>query len=307
MRNRPTRVAIASCRADTEAAADDLYPDADQPVLDVALHRTGLLPASVSWDDDDIDWREFDAAVVRSTWDSVNRPAAFLAWARRTSEVTTLLNPLAAIEWNLDKAYLRTLAERGVAVVPTRWIAHESEWEAPGQEFVVKPAMSAGGRETARYRPEEAAAADAHVRRILSSGKTAMVQPYMTSVDAESRGETKLVFIDGAFSHAVRVGPQLFAGEGVRPRPWERPVPTELVAAAPAQVTAAEAVLAAVDAEVGAPLLYARVDLVAGPTDEPLLAEVELVDPILFLRHEPAAAARLAAAIARLLTVPANR
>jgi hypothetical protein len=56
-------------------------------------------------------------------------------------------------------------------------------------------------------------------------------------------------------------------------------------------------VLAAVDAEVGAPLLYARVDLVTSPAGDHLLAEVELIDPILFLRHAPESAGRLAEAI----------
>ena len=116
----------------------------------------------------------------------------------------------------------------------------------------------------------------------------------MASVD--SKGETKLVFIDGDFSHAVRIGPVLAAGEGVIERLWERAVPMD-VTVPTAQLGTARDVLAAVQAEVPDALLYARVDLVTAATGEPLLGEVELVDPSLLLRFAKPAAGRLAAAI----------
>ena len=248
----------------------------------------------LAWDSEHVDWGRFDVAVIRSTWDSVDRPDAYLAWASAVPEVTTLLNPVEAIAWNLDKTYLRTLAARGVPVVPTQWVVDEHGWAPPPYEFVVKPSISGGGRETARYRPDQAEDAGAHVRRLLSFGKSAMVQPYLPAVD--TAGETKLVFVDGRFSHAVRAGAQLRPDVGVHQRPWEHPVPLEATETTRAQLDAARLVLAAVDAELGTPLLYARVDLVTGPAGDPLLAEVEMIDPSLFLRLAPAAAGRLAEA-----------
>jgi hypothetical protein len=47
------------------------------------------------------------------------------------------------------------------------------------------------------------------------------------------------------------------------------------------------------------PLLYARVDLIAGDDGEPLLVELELTEPSLFLGTADGAAERFAAAIAR--------
>ena len=44
-------------------------------------------------------------------------------------------------------------------------------------------------------------------------------------------------------------------------------------------------------------LLYARVDLIPGPDGEPMLIELELTEPSLFLRQSPGAAERLAEAI----------
>lgn len=250
---------------------------------------------SMVWNQEDVDWRRFDLVVINSTWDSVDRPQEYLAWVRRTARSTTVMNPSPAIEWNIDKVYLRALESRGVAIVPTQWVVDEAAWEPPPYEFVVKPSISAGGRETARYQPDQAPAAVAHLRRLLGRGQTVMVLPYLSTVDTE--GEAKLIFIDGEFSHAVRVGPLLAAGAGVIERPWERPVAMEAIAPTAAQLGAAHDVLAAVRAEVDQPLLYARVDLVSAPTGEPLLGEVEVVDPSLFLRLVPPSAGRYAAAI----------
>ena len=289
------RVAIAACRAFRGGGPTELYPDADWPFLSAALREAGADVTSVSWDDERTDWRQFDVVVIRSTWDSVDRPEEFLSWARRTAQVTSLLNPVSALEWNIDKSYLRTLQSRGVPILPTEWVVDAGRWVPPAHEIVVKPSVSAGGRQTARYQPDEVAAAVAHVRRLVGSGQTVMVQPYIASVDTD--GEAKLVFVDGELSHAVCVGPLLDAGEGVLERPWEKPVAMEPTEPAPAQVSAARDVLAAVHADVPGPLLYARVDLVTSPTGQPLLSEVELVDPSLFLRLVPTAGRRLADAI----------
>lgn len=289
------RIAVVGCRNDPSAADEDLYPDADLPLLPSALEALDADVTAVAWDDDTMDWAGVDAAVVRSTWDSVDRPREFLDWARRATAHTLLLNPVAALAWNLDKAYLRELHDLGVPIVPTTWVTDDSRWTPPAHEFVVKPSVSAGGRETARYQPDEADSARRHVRRLLAAGHTVMVQPYVASVD--EMGEAKLVHVDGALSHAVRVGALLEPGAGVVERPWEREVPVESITPTPAERGVAEAVVAGAYAVLGAPLLYARVDLVTAPNGAHWLAELELVDPMLFLGRSGQAAHRLAAAI----------
>lgn len=60
------------------------------------------------------------------------------------------------------------------------------------------------------------------MRRLQGLGQTVMVQPYVESVD--HRGEMKMVFIGGTFSHGVLVGALLERHVGVVERPWEKPV-----------------------------------------------------------------------------------
>ena len=281
-------VAIAGCRP---LAAYD----ADWPLLHAALAARRIDAVYAIWDDPEVEWAAFDVVVIRSTWDYVPRVGGFLAWAARVAASTALLNPLEVIRWNVNKIYLADLAAAGLAVIPTAWVAPGEAWTAPSGEYVVKPAISAGARETARYRPGDDAGATAHVRRLQDRGETVMVQPYQAAVDRE--GEIALVLIDGAFSHAARKQPLLRRGEGVAADPMNR-LALQPARPGPAELALADAVAVELRRRFGQDPLYSRVDLVSGPTGDPLVLEVELIEPALFLPLAPGSANRLAAAVA---------
>jgi hypothetical protein len=120
----------------------------------------------------------------------------------------------------------------------------------------------------------------------------------MAAVDRA--GETAVVHLDGALSHAVRKGPMLLSGREVVGELFVREDIAPAVAT-PEEAAAAGAALAAVPGGPGG-LLYARVDLVPGPGGAPLVMELELLEPSLFLAFVPGAADRLAGAIAARLT-----
>jgi len=260
------------------------------PELDVALAafaRRGVAVEAVDWADPSVDWSRFRLVLVRSVWDYIERREEFLAWARKVAGVTRLANPVPVLERNTDKTYLRDLAEAGVAVVPTHWVApgeRLADGDAPWAELVVKPTISSGARDTVRT--TDRAVAEAHVRTLTDAGRTAMVQPYLPMVEQE--GETSLLFLGGEFSHAVRRGPML-AGDGFADRAREPDAD---------QLALAEQVLAAIPER--AELAYARVDLVRTADGSPVLIELELTEPRLFLNLHPAAPDRLAAAAAAL-------
>ena len=122
-----------------------------------------------------------------------------------------------------------------------------------------------------------------------------MVQEYFPRIEDE--GETDLIFFGGVFSHAVTKTMALTPGEGVVDRPWERMSWAGLVRPAPAQLEVAAQTLAFVTERLGYQLPYARIDLIPGAEGEPLVLEVELIDPYLSLDMEPQAAERFAAAL----------
>ena len=232
-----------------------------------------------------MDWPAFDLVVLRSTWDYAERRDDFLAWARSLPHV---LNPVPVLEWNTDKQrYLADLAAAGVPIVPTRFVEPGQALEPPTEPFVVKPAISAGGRSSARFGPDEADAARALVARIHAEGRTAMVQPYLGEVD-----ETALVYLNGAYSHAVRRRVPLPAADDRTVFYLDEQVsPAE---ATPAELAVAEAALACAPAE----LLYARIDIAGGA-----VLELEVAEPSLYLAFGDGATARFAAAISQRLRI----
>jgi hypothetical protein len=278
-----------------------LAVDPDLPLASAALREAGYAVELVCWDDAAVDWAGFDLVVVRSCWDYAWRLDEFLAWAQT---VPRLRNAVEVLRWNTDKSYLRDLERAGLPVVPTVWDpAGPGELPVAG-EWVVKPSISAGSRDTARW--DSPAAVLQHVAELTGAGRTAMVQPYLSSVDA--LGETAMLFIGGGFSHAVRKGPLLAPGEGVR---QDRDSRGDLRPAEPttAQRDVAQAVFDAVPGIVGieGSPLYARIDLVQDADGRPVVLELELTEPSLFLPQAPAAAATLVRAVEAELALTTGR
>jgi hypothetical protein len=288
------KVALATCAAMPDGFAADRG-------LQTELEAAGARAAYVSWDDASADWSAFDAVVVRSTFDYSRRRDEFLAWA--DSLDGRLSNPPAVLRWNSDKRYLSDLASAGLPVVPTIFVSPEDPLPPLEGEVVVKPAVSAGGRDTGRFAPGAHDAARALLVDITRSGRVAMVQPYLPAVD--ERGETALVLVAGELSHVLRKRAVLAPDEVAPVRDDEIGAAEvmydeDLVRAGDATGAERElagAIIAAVAERFGAPPLYARVDLLAGARGAPTLLELELVEPALYLAEAPGAAQRLAAAI----------
>jgi glutathione synthase/RimK-type ligase-like ATP-grasp enzyme len=267
--------------------------DDDERRLIPALKEAGVVAEPRVWDDPLVRWDEFRLVVIRSTWDYAERRDAFLTWCSRVPQV---LNSLAVLTWNTDKTYLRELAGAGIPTVPTTWVGIGSGARSvllPEGEIVVKPSVSSGSQSTSRYGDHDHAAARAHVQRLLSADSAVMVQPYIASVDAV--GETGLIYIDGTFSHAVRKGALLRTPGTATDQLWALEDISQRAPDAD-ELAVAEATLDALPWPRAA-LLYARVDLVRDPDGAPLLLELELAEPSLFLGLGSGAAARLAAAI----------
>jgi hypothetical protein len=302
--NRAPHIALVS----TQAA---LALDEDLPPLVAALRHAGAQVTTPCWDDAAVDWSQFDLAVLRSTWNYVDHVAEFRAWTRRCAQQTLLLNPPEVVDWNTDKHYLVHLHRAGVPVVPSRFVepgddaraclqhflaggpdALSAGKSAAFDQFVIKPAIGAGSRDTARYRCVEADTALAHLMRLVDDERrSALLQPYLGSVD--SAGETALIYFGGEASHAIRKGPLLrldaglveglFAPEDIRAR---EPGPDERALAAAAYAAIPFA----------APL-YARIDMIRDDRGLPVILELEMTEPSVFLAHAPGSADRFASVL----------
>jgi hypothetical protein len=272
----------------------ELDPD-DRP-LAANLRARGHEVAIVAWDDPGFDWAKARLVLLRNPWDYYRRLEEFLAWAERVDAATSLWNPPAVLRCNLHKGYLIELAEAGVPVVPTELVRRGSGFDLATllarrgwTRGVVKPAVSADSWETVVFDAGDPAAARAMIERRLPE-RDLLVQPFLESV--ESDGERCLAFVDGEPSHAVRKNPITRGGR------WAGLPEGTPVAADDDELEVARRVLAAVPAT---DLLYARVDLVRDAAGAPLLLELELAEPTLFLADHPAGLERLVAGIERRL------
>jgi len=272
--------------------ADLPVPDADEELLLPYLPEAEL----VTWENPAVDWASYDLVILRSTWNYTEHLEDFLAWATKVDKVTTLKNPLDIIEWNTNKRYLQDLAVQGFPTVPTTFVdmgeGPPADLVAPlDSHVVVKPSVGAGSS-GAKLFNDDADGALAHIAFLHSLGKTAMIQPYMSQVD--THGETALMYLAGQFSHAARKAAILS-----RDMSWSTGIYADekvvATTATDAERDLADRIVASLPG-----LAYARVDLL--PTDNgPLVLELELTEPSLFLGLGDRAAERAASAFRSLL------
>lgn len=262
-----------------------------------ALVELGLQVERRSWSDTHMDWARCRCVLFRSTWDYFDRFAEFSPWLERVSATTRLFNDAELIRWNVDKHYLADLAAEGVAVVPTRFVERGASIElaaimaAEGwDEVVFKPAVSGAARLTYRVDKTSLAEHEAVFARCVAS-EAMMVQPFERGIVDD--GELSVIVIDGQTTHAIRKTAR--AGDFRVQDDHGGTVHAHQPDAA--QRIFAEAAVAACPSRP----LYARVDFVRSESGAYRLMELELVEPELFFRFHPPAAAALARALAEKL------
>ena len=279
-RSSSLRIALAGC---------SLWPggSGDHAGLAGALAARGARAEWVPWDDPHAAWSEYDLVLLRETWDYPPRLAAFLGWVDSVAAVAPVVNAPPVVHWNHHKGYLSQLAAAGIPVVPTTVVTPDAgDPEAAlltsgVPTVVVKPAVGIAGNDAERG-PAGAPAIASHLRALLVDGDV-LVQPYLKAV--ETSGETSVVVLGGRVSHAVTKLPsegefrihEHRGGSFARVEPSARAVEVALGACEAAR------------ALTGDDLLYARADLVAGDDGHPLLMELELIEPSLYLHVVPEA------------------
>jgi hypothetical protein len=267
-------------------------PDPDAEPLAEALRAAGVDAAVLGWDDPDADWDAPVPTVLRATWNYALAPDAFFGWLGRVAAAGPLWNPLERVRDNLHKRYLLELPARGVAAVPTLLVERGKSASLPEvcdhfacDKVVAKPAIGAGSLDTHFFPRGDDVRFAAHVERLTGRGE-ALVQPFVDSVS--SYGERSMVWIDGELSHAIRKTPR-FSGDDER---IDGPLP---IAGDEAQI--ARAALAPFADE----LLYARVDLARDARGQPMVMELELIEPSLFFSRQPGSADRFVSGLLRRL------
>ncbi len=255
-----------------------------------ALEKKGLAVKKVSWSDSQFDWSTTQKALFRSTWDYAERFATFSDWLIQVANKTELINSYEMIVWNLDKHYLRDLAEKGISIVETYFMEikdnrslemlhRELGWE----ETVLKPCVSAAGKDTFWLSQDNMPDHETHYNSLIQT-KAMMLQPFQKSVT--SRGEVSLMVFGGRYTHAVlKVAKQ-----------GDFRVQDDFGGTVHAYEPSKEEIQLALDAVHACESLpyYARVDIIDDNNGNPAISELELIEPELWFRRLPKAADILA-------------
>lgn len=249
------------------------------------LAKLGWSAVEIPWDRQDIEWRNFDAVVIRSTWDYQKAPEKFLSTLEAIERVTRLYNPVDICRWNLNKRYLRDLQARGVPIVPTYWLERlndvsiESAFNtSAARRLVAKPLIGANADDTFVLEQQEAASWQDALR--IFADREVMVQPFVDSIPTE--GEYSLFYFGGLLSHAIVKRPAQgdFRVQEEHGGIIRSVIPSEDLVRAGNQAIEA----------VGETLLYARVDFVRLDSGQPVLMEMELIEPSLYFEQCPGSA-----------------
>ena len=291
----------------TTVDQDAIHDDVDLPLQKAAFADAGIELVQAPWDDASVAWNSFDVVVVRSPWNYVDRLDEFLDWLAERQGLAQFHNPVALIEWNMDKHYLADLSARGVPIVPTVFVDAIDDFPGAASsvgspEIVVKPTVSAGSRLTGRFTRDDQVAA-VLANDLLARGVTVMVQPFASRIDTE--GEIGTVLFDGVRSHSFHKAALLAESGALVGGEYREEI---MAVVAPDDVLdvveAASAAVRAIARERGwlgpeDQLLYGRYDVIRGDDGTPALLEAELFEPCFFLTTDSNAASRFVEAVRR--------
>lgn len=252
----------------------------DEEILIKQLESEGHTVSTLSWSKD-ADWSKFDCAIIRTTWDYMERPQAFFDKLALISSQTKLYNSLDTVKWNIHKGYLKRFEEHGVNIVPTVFFKYEDELNIPAnwtEKIVIKPAISAGSYKTLVQNKNQ-------IDRSEMVPGDWMCQPFLPQI---FEGEISLIYFNKVFSHALLKVPKKgdfrvqeeFGGDIIPMKPT------------PELLTLGEKVMKSVSDD----LLYARVDLVPYENHYALM-ELELIEPALYFRTNADAAKNFSKAL----------
>lgn len=272
----------------------DYVTDAELSIEPMA--RRGWVVEMVAWQDERVNWDDYDAVYICTPWDYPQHADKFVAVLERIDHSSAeLVNCLSLVRWTLAKNYLKDLEARGAAIVPSSWYEDIDagmfpEYFAAHQtnKVVIKPLIGANAMDTYVLTNPVAQDVVANLVQVFS-GRPYFVQPFIEQIQHE--GEYSLFFFSGKYSHAILKSPKT----GDFRVQEEHGADISSVQPDAELVDVASKVISLVDPGP----VYVRADFVRGDGGRYLLMELELIEPSLYFRTNSGAAERFATAFDR--------
>ena len=246
------------------------------------LETNGLIVTRAAWNDLQIDWKQFDAVILKSPWDYHDNFDSFIQWISDLDKAgIKILNPFKTILWNSDKHYLQQIIDDGLPVIESVFLEKgiapdlaELLDKSSYKKLIIKPCISAGAKNTLLLTRDNVSSIQAEINGLLAN-ESFLVQPFMEEI---LQGELSFMFFNGNFSHSILKVPKTgdFRVQSEHGGTVEK-INTDI-----AHLQAATKYVE----KYGKGTLYARVDGIIS-NESFVLMELELIEPYLFLNsHE---------------------
>lgn len=261
----------------------------DRLVMD-GVEKLNLITIKKDWNDTNFNWSSTKSAIFRSTWDYFDQFSNFRNWLELVKEQCYLINPYEQINWNLDKHYLLDLQKLDLPIVESVFVSKKTQLNLETisksknwKDIVIKPTISGAARHTYHLKNDE-------IKKFqdkwlsLTNNEDFMVQEFQKNI--LSSGEIAVMLFGGEYSHSVlkkakkgdfRVQDD-FGGsvEIINPS-------LEIIELAEKTVKSLKTMP-----------LYARVDIIFDNGSNPVISELELIEPELWFRFKEESAYKLA-------------
>ena len=267
--NKALRVGLVSADEFVGKVTDDL-------LLQEAFLKSGVNASLISWRDNDVDYRDFDALLVTSMWGYQNHLEDLNDFFKDVKKSgVKIFNSLDIIQANYDKVkQLKILDKSRVSHIET---FATKIWDEDTEEkamkkfdlpFVVKPSISGSGEGATLINDESDLAKVRGKLAKIAKEKALLVQPFVPEI---RDGELAVILVGGKIVSVVRRFPGVFQGkfhvqvEGVEYLDYELEQVVKKVKSIPEYEDA----------------LYVRIDLVKVGNEYKVM-ELEYFEPQLF-------------------------
>jgi glutathione synthase/RimK-type ligase-like ATP-grasp enzyme len=261
----------------------------DRLVMD-GLDKLNLRTIKKDWNDNNFNWSSTKSAIFRSTWDYFDQFSNFRNWLELVKEQCYLINPYEQINWNLDKHYLLDLQKLDLPIVESVFVSKKTQLNLETisksknwKDIVIKPTISGAARHTYHLKNHE-------IKKFqdkwlsLTNNEDFLVQEFQKNI--LSTGEIAVMIFGGEYSHSVlkKAKKGDFRVQDDFGGSVEKIIPSlEIIELAEKTVKSLKTMP-----------LYARVDIIFDNGSNPVISELELIEPELWFRFKEESAYKLA-------------
>jgi O-ureido-D-serine cyclo-ligase len=252
------------------------------PLFSVA----GFSVEAVRWDDPTVQWGRFEAILVRGVPSAAGSSLAFSSWLRDALQFAPVFNAPEIIGWNADRGHLLEYGERGVVVPEMAVVQSVDEARLSLASFDASQVWVRSRGWGARLGPFPTGGEEvlASVSGALGSSQAVLLEGHLRGDDGQ-----RIVFVsmNGRLSHAVARPPE--GGDAAEPH---SPSEGLVLAADYAQKVSFDIWEEKSFSQFAQVPLFGNFEFLT-VNEEPILTQVDFIQPELFLDVHPYGAAKL--------------